>query len=104
MAVKHTDPQLCSNCDEVETLRGYYADGRWLPHCETCEPDPCSCCDGPDRDLCDGCPSEEDCQGKPLCHRCDGSGEGMADGSTCYHCRGQGVEPRRDEDEPIDED
>jgi len=47
---------------------------------------------------------DEPIDGDQLCYYCAGSGEGWADGSTCYHCRGQGVEPRRDEDEPIDED
>lgn len=28
-----------------------------------------------------------------ICHRCNGSGEGMWDGSCCSHCRGRGVEP-----------
>jgi hypothetical protein len=26
------------------------------------------------------------------CQNCGGSGEGMADGSTCYKCRGSGVD------------
>jgi len=27
------------------------------------------------------------------CHVCNGSGEGMYDGSSCYHCGGTGDEP-----------
>lgn len=27
----------------------------------------------------------------PLCYSCNGSGEGMYDGSTCRVCRGSGV-------------
>jgi len=35
------------------------------------------------------CPS---CEGfEPLCSRCNGSGEGMYDGSTCSSCGGSGV-------------
>lgn len=33
----------------------------------------------------------------PICPHCDGSGEGMYDGSSCYSCRGTGVE--RDEED-----
>jgi DnaJ-class molecular chaperone len=28
-----------------------------------------------------------------ICSACSGSGEGMYDGSTCYKCKGSGVEP-----------
>ena len=28
-----------------------------------------------------------------ICSACNGSGEGMYDGSTCYKCRGAGIEP-----------
>ena len=34
-----------------------------------------------------------------ICSGCSGSGEGMYDGSTCYKCKGCGVEPvEKDED------
>lgn len=33
----------------------------------------------------------------PLCHRCNGSGEGMTDGSRCGTCRGTGI--GRDDEE-----
>jgi DnaJ-class molecular chaperone len=29
---------------------------------------------------------------EPLCNYCNGSGEGMTDGSRCGHCNGSGVE------------
>lgn len=38
-----------------------------------------------------------------LCATCNGSGEGMYDGSTCSVCKGSGVEPARSynvDDEP----
>jgi hypothetical protein len=31
--------------------------------------------------------------GYEICHRCNGSGEGMYDGSTCGFCKGTGEEP-----------
>jgi DnaJ-class molecular chaperone len=38
-----------------------------------------------------------------ICSACSGSGEGMWDGSTCYKCRGRGVEPpERMEDDDYD--
>lgn len=36
------------------------------------------------------------------CGTCNGSGEGMFDGSTCSHCRGSGEE--WEEDEVIEDD
>ena len=37
---------------------------------------------------------------EPLCPHCNGSGEGMYDGSTCRSCGGSGVEERdRDYDD-----
>lgn len=38
------------------------------------------------------CPACED-EGAPFCPRCNGSGEGMADGSTCPTCHGSGEVP-----------
>jgi DnaJ-class molecular chaperone len=38
-----------------------------------------------------------------LCSTCDGSGEGMWDGSICSTCRGSGVDPNGD-DENTDEE
>jgi DnaJ-class molecular chaperone len=38
-----------------------------------------------------------------LCNACDGSGEGMWDGSICSTCRGSGVDPNGD-DENTDEE
>lgn len=35
-----------------------------------------------------------------ICSGCSGSGEGMYDGSTCYKCKGCGVEPVEQDDEP----
>ncbi len=29
---------------------------------------------------------------KEICFLCNGSGEGMYDGSTCYACKGTGIE------------
>ena len=34
-----------------------------------------------------------DDDGYEICHRCNGSGEGMYDGSTCGFCKGTGEEP-----------
>ena len=34
-----------------------------------------------------------------ICLACNGSGEGMYDGSRCYHCKGTGVEPVEMEDD-----
>lgn len=34
-----------------------------------------------------------------ICSSCSGSGEGMYDGSTCYKCKGSGVEPVEKEDD-----
>ena len=42
-------------------------------------------------------PEEDD--EDPICSWCNGCGEGMYDGSTCYKCKGTGVEPvEKDED------
>jgi DnaJ-class molecular chaperone len=35
----------------------------------------------------------------PICDRCNGSGEGMADGTTCSACRGHGVAIDRQSEE-----
>ena len=35
----------------------------------------------------------EDDDGYEICHRCNGSGEGMYDGSRCGFCKGTGEEP-----------
>lgn len=34
-----------------------------------------------------------------LCPRCEGSGEGMWDGSVCRYCRGKGEVPAMPEDD-----
>jgi len=49
--------------------------------------------DDPDKDL------DEDYEDE-ICSACSGSGEGMYDGSTCYKCRGYGIEPVEKDDEP----
>lgn len=36
----------------------------------------------------------------PICSGCNGSGEGMYDGSSCYKCHGSGVEPCKKDFEP----
>lgn len=36
---------------------------------------------------------EDEDDGYEICHRCNGSGEGMYDGSTCGYCKGTGEEP-----------
>lgn len=43
--------------------------------------------------------AEDDDDEDDICSACNGSGEGMYDGSTCYKCHGHGHErPERDED------
>lgn len=34
-----------------------------------------------------------------VCGTCNGSGEGMYDGTRCHHCRGGGLEPKERDDE-----
>jgi DnaJ-class molecular chaperone len=34
-----------------------------------------------------------------ICERCDGSGEGPVDGSTCQACKGDGEVPNNEGDE-----
>ncbi len=36
---------------------------------------------------------------KPVCTNCNGSGEGMHDGTKCTMCKGSGVESVEKEDE-----
>lgn len=43
--------------------------------------------------------SEDDDEDE-ICSGCSGSGEGVYDGSTCYKCKGRGVEPIEKDDEP----
>lgn len=40
-------------------------------------------------------PQDEDFEDDedPICHYCNGSGEGMYDGSRCGFCKGTGIEP-----------
>lgn len=38
-----------------------------------------------------------------LCGQCNGSGEGMYDGSRCGTCRGSGVIQHREEEDPDDQ-
>lgn len=38
-----------------------------------------------------------------LCAHCNGSGEGMYEGSRCSFCKGSGEVRVSDEDEPIEE-
>ena len=40
--------------------------------------------------MCDIC--ENNGYIEDICGYCNGSGEGMYDGSTCYQCKGSGVE------------
>ena len=35
---------------------------------------------------------EEERDNPPICPYCNGSGEGMYDGTRCWHCKGEGVE------------
>ena len=39
-----------------------------------------------------------------ICNFCDGSGEGMVDGSTCSECKGNGEVTENEEDEEDEED
>jgi hypothetical protein len=32
-----------------------------------------------------------------ICPNCNGSGEGMYEGTRCWHCKGTGEEPREEE-------
>ena len=54
--------------------------------------------DDPDGLLEEEIPEDED-DDEPICSACNGSGEGMYDGSTCYKCHGSGVEPGKREDD-----
>ena len=36
---------------------------------------------------------------KVICNNCNGSGEGMYDGSVCQSCKGMGEVSERDEDD-----
>lgn len=40
---------------------------------------------------------------RDLCPVCDGSGEGVADGSKCERCGGSGIDSERDDDWPEDD-
>lgn len=42
----------------------------------------------------------EDDDDEHICPACNGSGEGMYDGSSCYKCHGTGEEPGEKEYEP----
>jgi RecJ-like exonuclease len=42
----------------------------------------------------------EDDDEEHICPTCNGSGEGMYDGSRCYKCKGTGDEPTEKEIEP----
>lgn len=46
----------------------------------------------------DGLLEEDD--DEPICSACNGSGEGMYDGSTCYKCHGYGHERCEKDNEP----
>jgi hypothetical protein len=55
-------------------------------------------CDGTNLDSAMGCSCA--CHDEPeICHYCNGSGEGRADGSRCTYCRGRGTEQPNREDE-----
>lgn len=43
-------------------------------------------------------PEDEDDEDE-ICSGCNGSGEGMHDGSSCYKCHGSGVEPVEKDDD-----
>ena len=45
-------------------------------------------------------PDEDEDDEDEICSGCSGSGEGMHDGSSCYKCKGSGVEPVERKDEP----
>jgi DnaJ-class molecular chaperone len=38
--------------------------------------------------------NDYDLDDEEFCSACNGSGEGMYDGATCYKCKGTGEEPR----------
>lgn len=47
----------------------------------------------PINDIVDEIDDEIDEDDYDICPRCNGSGEGMYDGTTCRVCKGSGVEP-----------
>jgi len=49
--------------------------------------------------MCEEDESIDDDDEDEICSACSGSGEGMYDGSTCYKCKGCGVEPRERQDD-----
>lgn len=53
-------------------------------------------------DICDEC-GEERCYCVEICDSCNGSGEGMYDGSSCHACRGRGETPRVPDNDYFDE-
>lgn len=61
--------------------------------------------DQQDRCICDNCYIPDDGlqdlddEDPPICSYCNGSGEGMYDGSICGHCKGSGVERNREDEE-----
>lgn len=40
---------------------------------------------------------------EPICSQCSGSGEGQHDGTTCWKCKGSGVEHSRPDPDDYDE-
>jgi hypothetical protein len=81
---------ICSNCNEdvaIVTVDGEY-------YCEDCQPY-CEECGEPAThvEVNSSVYACEDHTNPGICGSCNGSGEGMYDGSTCHMCKGSGCEP-----------
>ena len=90
----HAIRPLCVMCDDAEAT--HLLDGD--PMCTACLPE-CEQCHDPatHEDLESGAWYCEDCATEPeTCAHCNGSGEGMHDGTRCRTCGGSGCGPTPD--------
>lgn len=94
----------------IDYLNAKYPDSEWLEdrgqfsrvttdpeesawYCNLCGSLECDPYEG----YCEGCDEEDD-----TCTSCDGTGEGMYDGSRCPACKGKGVKSNDDYEAAID--
>lgn len=84
---------ICINCGEKFSSVNIFTDAgaresQISSMCEKCFDELFADEDDPDEEL--------------ICIRCNGSGEGQHDGTSCGSCGGSGVERKRNEDESKD--